>query len=221
MRNAQRGHKYDSITTEYEGDDALNENERIDMEHLRNLAIDEMLLFADEVLLDLDKTQWKLCDALFSRFDHYRSPQANNRFTEIQQKQDKNTQHDRTRWNSCFDVILGFKEHWMFFQHLHSEDDRVQFKDVRNKLSKLKHKEWLAMDCLCALLKPFGTVSTTLRAEEYPTLPLIMSALHAVEGVLENKHIFDCKLDGAGSETYVDEIRVLMVEVHKIMLLSL
>ncbi|OWZ06656.1 hypothetical protein PHMEG_00021061 [Phytophthora megakarya] len=90
--------------------------------------------------------------------------------------------------------------------------------DVWNKLSKPKHKEWLAIDCICALLKPFGTVSTTLGVEGFPILPLIMSALHAVDGVLENKHIYDCKLDGAGSKTYMDEIRVLMVEVQKIIL---
>ncbi|ETM00781.1 hypothetical protein L917_02536, partial [Phytophthora nicotianae] len=64
-------------------------------------------------------------------------------------------------------------------------------------------------------LKPFESVSTLLGAQVYPTLSLVMSGIDAIEAVIKNKHIFDSKLNAAGSEGYVDEVRAWMIECQK------
>ncbi|EGZ29731.1 hypothetical protein PHYSODRAFT_309939 [Phytophthora sojae] len=88
---------------------------------------------------------------------------------------------------------------------------------MHKKLSKPTHKQWLAIRCLCVLLGPFESVSRPLDGQLYPTLPVVLPALDALEGVLRNRELFNNILSAAGREAYVDEVRVLMLECQAAM----
>ncbi|EGZ18593.1 hypothetical protein PHYSODRAFT_315274 [Phytophthora sojae] len=88
---------------------------------------------------------------------------------------------------------------------------------MHKKLSKPTHKQWLAIRCLCVLLSPFESVSRNLGGQLYPTLPVVLPALDALEGVLRNRELFDNILSAVGKEAYVDEVRVLMLECQAAM----
>lgn len=140
------------------------------MDLFRDLTIDEALEFADTVLLDLEKSAMEIMRDIVQSFQTLstyfrRSAKAHNRLAEIQQKKgDKNTAVVNmiidcpTRWNSCLAMmqrsvkLQGTLD--SFFQYLYSEEGRMEFKDTCNKLSKPKHRDWLAIDCMYALLKP-------------------------------------------------------------------
>ncbi|KAG6942989.1 hypothetical protein JG687_00018738 [Phytophthora cactorum] len=87
---------------------------------------------------------------------------------------------------------------------------------MQNKLVNPQHKDWLAIKCLAVLLKPLATASKWLGGQIYPTLPLVMPAIDALEDVLNDHYLFDDVLNVAGNETYVDGTRVIMKDCHAV-----
>ncbi|GMF46680.1 unnamed protein product [Phytophthora fragariaefolia] len=55
-----------------------------------------------------------------------------------------------------------------------------------------------------------------LGGQTYPTLPLVMPAIDALEDVMNDSQLFDGILNSAGGEAYIDEVRVAMKDCQAV-----
>jgi len=208
--------------TEHQEDEQLSQEERENMDTLRNLAVDEMEAYLNDTLVNLGRNEANAVRGVVQRFRtlacYFRkSPKGQNRLDEcqvrtrgVERSEALRVQVDcPTRWNSCWDMlqrlILLESSLVRLFAHLRSPVDRVEFAGMEDKLWRPKASNWLTIKCLTTLLMPFGAATAALSGQQYPTMPLVVPILHSIRKHLSRTDLFAELVAVAGDEPFVEQ----------------
>jgi hypothetical protein len=208
--------------TEHQEDEQFSQEERENMDTLRNLAVDEMEAHLNDTLVNLGRNEANAVRGVVQRFRtlacYFRkSPKGQNRLNECQVRTRGVERSDAlrvqvdcpTRWNSCWDMlqrlILLESSLVRLFAHLRSPVDRVEFAGMEDKLWRPKASNWLTIKCLTTLLMPFGAATAALSGQQYPTMPLVVPILHSIRKHLSRTDLFAELVAVAGDEPFVEQ----------------
>ncbi|XP_030764079.1 zinc finger BED domain-containing protein 1-like [Sitophilus oryzae] len=137
--------------------------------HTLNLSVNEAL--KDSALMEL----LKKCKSIVGYFKH--SVQGSEKLKLTQQQMGlpilKVKQDVATRWNSCLHMLRRLLEI--------KDALSVAMASLPNAPDILSANEWKVLEDCVQVLKPAEDMSTTLSAEKYPTLSLVIPLFHGFE----------------------------------------
>ncbi|CAG9788197.1 unnamed protein product [Diatraea saccharalis] len=121
------------------------------------------------------------CRAIVSHFKH--SPKASYALLKVQEQLNVNTlklkQDVRTRWNSIFYMLERLLEVKIPLF--------ATFPQLDSSPPNLDSNEWLIMEDVVALLRPFENVTVILSGEKYPSLSSVIPLVLGLRNAIENK----------------------------------